>query len=446
MSDLSERRSLHSGIERRSVPFRLVDDGYTFRGTGATAEGWTLSAHAAVTGIDYQVRDKFGLFTEHLHPGSFRDTLARGADVNLLTNHDGLSLARTRSGTLRLAEDSRGLRYEADLDPANPHSQALRSAIERGDVDESSFSFKAVRETWNSDYSRRDLYAVDINKGDVSPVNYGANPATGNPGSAVSLRSEYRGASDYVGLTDAIKAKFVSDLQNAATNPTVHVAQWLHRCNQWAASTYPKGLTYGDVRWMAAQCVKELKRRDPHSTASMDGFPGPSAGSEAVGPSDQKAAYFDGEHRCQAGQAALAAAGELKEGRMLGRLGEYRGPTFVGCNCCGPCTGAGCDGSCCDSCPADTLKAAGAFLSVYNSDTSSDSMDQPSAEALALAKESLELRRRILRLKVGAEEFRAAERRLRAAREPFPGESAGEFARRRQVDAIIAKRRREVYR
>jgi hypothetical protein len=130
--------------------------------------------------------------------------------------------------------------------------------------------------------------------------------------------------------------------------------------------------------------------------------------------------------------------------RSADRLGEYRaGPTFLGCNCCGPCTGAGCDGTCCDSCPADQLKAAGAFLSVYNSDTSSESMDQPGAEALSLMRETLEIRRRVLRLKIGEQEFRAAERRVRAAREPLPGESRAAFAIRQRADAIVARLRAE---
>ena len=192
---LSERRALHAGIERRSTAvLRLVDDyGYSSRGVGApSVSGWKLSAHAAVTGVSYTVRDKFGFFTEHLHPGSFRDTLAKGADVHLLVNHAGMSLARTRSGTLTLAEDARGLAYEADLDPSNPVAQALRSAVERGDIDQSSFSFQPVREQWSADYLRRDLYQVSIDHGDVSPVNFGANSATGDPGLAATLRGERR--------------------------------------------------------------------------------------------------------------------------------------------------------------------------------------------------------------------------------------------------------------
>ena len=43
-----------------------------------------------------------GYFTETIAPGAFTSALGRGDDVVFLVNHDGLPLARTRSGTLRL--------------------------------------------------------------------------------------------------------------------------------------------------------------------------------------------------------------------------------------------------------------------------------------------------------------------------------------------------------
>ncbi len=190
MTNLSERRALHSGIERRSVPFRMAD-GYSFRGTGAAAtDGWQLAAHASITDTPYTVYDSHGPFEETIHRGAFRDTLAAGPDVCLLANHEGLSLARTRSGTLRLAEDDRGLRYDADLDPSSPNAQALRSAVQRGDISESSFAFKTTREQWSEDFMRRSIYAVDISGGDVSACNFGCNKATGEPASAVALRAQ----------------------------------------------------------------------------------------------------------------------------------------------------------------------------------------------------------------------------------------------------------------
>jgi phage head maturation protease len=52
------------------------------------------------------------------------------------------------------------------------------TAIEDGNVDEMSFAFRVTRQQWSPDYDQRDILEVDIHKGDVSVVNFGANPAT----------------------------------------------------------------------------------------------------------------------------------------------------------------------------------------------------------------------------------------------------------------------------
>lgn len=192
MTVYSQRASLHTGVERRSCAFQLVD-GYSTRGAGpATADGWELNAYASLTNCDYVVNDSFGSFTERIMPGAFRADIARGCDVVLLANHRGLSLARTRSGTLSLAEDHRGLKYSARLSPTSPDAQALRSAVERGDLTESSFSFRAVKQTWNAAYDDRTLHVVSIDKGDCGPCNFAASPATGSPDIAASFRGEAR--------------------------------------------------------------------------------------------------------------------------------------------------------------------------------------------------------------------------------------------------------------
>jgi hypothetical protein len=50
--------------------------------------------------------------------------------------------------------------------------------MRRGDVDEMSFAFRVTKNSWNSDYSERNIEAVNLHRGDVSIVSFGANPAT----------------------------------------------------------------------------------------------------------------------------------------------------------------------------------------------------------------------------------------------------------------------------
>jgi HK97 family phage prohead protease len=174
MSDLSVRSERPTTLQRRAVPFRDVQ----LRAAGAGGGELTFTGYACVTETGYEMSDWLGPFTEVVRQGAFAKTLNEGADVPFLVNHAGLTLARTKSGTMELAEDDTGLHVEARLDPGSPHVAALRSAMDRGDVDEMSFGFWITRQQWSPDFDQRDILEVSLNKGDVSVVNYGANPAT----------------------------------------------------------------------------------------------------------------------------------------------------------------------------------------------------------------------------------------------------------------------------
>lgn len=176
MPDLSARAERPTTIQRRATPFRDVE--LRAKPDGSGGEALTFSGYASVTEVGYEMSDWLGSYTEVIRAGAFKKTLSEDADVPFLVNHGGLTLARTKSGTMGLAEDDTGLHVEARLDPASPHVVALRSAMDRGDVDEMSFGFWITRQQWSPDYEQLDVIEVSLNKGDVSVVNYGANPAT----------------------------------------------------------------------------------------------------------------------------------------------------------------------------------------------------------------------------------------------------------------------------
>lgn len=170
--DLSQRAGLGGQVVRNHS-----FDGAELRSSDG-GNSLTFTGYASVFNRSYTVSDMWGPFNESVSQGAFRDSLAQGADVPFKINHEGMTLARTKSGTLILAEDSTGLHVEARLDPANPQVLALRSAMERGDIDEMSFAFRCTDEKWSEDWMHRTVTGADIHKGDVSVVNYGANPAT----------------------------------------------------------------------------------------------------------------------------------------------------------------------------------------------------------------------------------------------------------------------------
>lgn len=130
--------------------------------------------HAAV--FD-SLSEDLGGFREMIEPGAFDGVL--NDDVRALFNHDpNMILARTKSGTLRLAVTDKGLEYRFSA-PETTAGKDLMVMLKRGDVDQSSFGFRVSDDTWE----KRDGEVVRIIKSferlfDVSPVTYPAYPET----------------------------------------------------------------------------------------------------------------------------------------------------------------------------------------------------------------------------------------------------------------------------
>jgi HK97 family phage prohead protease len=119
-----------------------------------------------------------GGFVERIAPGAFGGSLSKGADVRALWNHDrNVILGRTKSGTLRLTEDARGLAFELDL-PDTQAGRDLAVLVERKDISGMSFAFRTQADNWAKVAGAwlRTLLEVDLI--DVSPVTFPAYPAT----------------------------------------------------------------------------------------------------------------------------------------------------------------------------------------------------------------------------------------------------------------------------
>ncbi|MDR6635100.1 HK97 family phage prohead protease [Phyllobacterium sp. 1468] len=68
--------------------------------------------------------------------------------VFLLHHDHGRVLGRMSNGTLKLAEDAKGLRYKLTVDPSTPDGQAVIGLVGRRDLKECSFGFGVRAETW----------------------------------------------------------------------------------------------------------------------------------------------------------------------------------------------------------------------------------------------------------------------------------------------------------
>ena len=139
-----------------------------------------VSGHAAVFN---ERADIGGLFFEQIAPGAFADAVGRD-DVVFLVNHAGLPLARTRSGTLTIRENDRGLYMESDLDADDPDVRAITTKMARGDLDKMSFAFIAEVAEWDDS---GDIPIRTIKQASLFDVSIVTNPAYS--GTDIGLRS-----------------------------------------------------------------------------------------------------------------------------------------------------------------------------------------------------------------------------------------------------------------
>jgi len=103
-------------------------------------------------------------FREVILPGTFRRSIASGADVRALVRHDASKVVgRTKAGTLKLSEDGRGL--FAEIFPADTQvGRDLVVSVERGDLDQMSFQgrFTGEREEKSGNVWTRSVTEVEL--------------------------------------------------------------------------------------------------------------------------------------------------------------------------------------------------------------------------------------------------------------------------------------------
>lgn len=123
-----------------------------------------------------QLSDDLGGWQEVIKPGAASRTLAANPDVRFLINHNAdLLLARTTSGTLSLSESESGVGVEADMADVS-YARDLAVLLERGDLNQMSFGFWVVSDSWSGNL--HEVREFDLDGGDVSAVTFPAFPQT----------------------------------------------------------------------------------------------------------------------------------------------------------------------------------------------------------------------------------------------------------------------------
>ncbi len=203
-----------NGVQRRMITeLRTAGDEFALVGYAATFNSWSKD---------------LGGFREQIGTTAFARSLRTGADVKALFNHDPNNiLGRTKSGTLQLSQDGKGLKFHCQLDKNSQYHRDLHASVKRGDIDECSFAFTvpAGGQSWTDgpdpetgkQTALRTLLDVDLI--DVSVVTYPAYNKTGVDARAVKLYASH-------GIIDAVKtlrqaaAAFVRPAFRCQTNLT----------------------------------------------------------------------------------------------------------------------------------------------------------------------------------------------------------------------------------
>lgn len=103
-----------------------------------------ISGYFAVFNSNYEICDGV---TESVAANAFDETLSN--DIRCLIDHETrLVLGRNKAGTLNLKVDSRGLWGEVKINPKDQDAMNLYERVKRGDVDQCSFGFDIMEESW----------------------------------------------------------------------------------------------------------------------------------------------------------------------------------------------------------------------------------------------------------------------------------------------------------
>ena len=118
-----------------------------------------------------------GFFDERIARGAFKKTINE-SDIRALMNHDpNYILGRNKAdpSTLALKEDRKGL-FTVINPPGTQWANDLLVSMDRGDINQMSFAFDVIKESWDNEENKRTIQEVKLY--DVSVVTYPAYPTT----------------------------------------------------------------------------------------------------------------------------------------------------------------------------------------------------------------------------------------------------------------------------
>lgn len=212
----SERfASRESGAPRGYIPSVRAAVTLEERAAAGGGTAQRFEGLASVTGQWYQMYDWYGEYDEQVQVGAFAGTLAQAdLDVPLVLDHvSSRRIARTGNqfSPLELEEvatgETTGLKVTApSLQMSDTDTAYIVEKMRLELIDEMSFRFMILAGYWSEDYTQYTISAVDIHRGDVAIVGYGANPLTSGAG----LRSKEPAPAELTASGRLLRAKLLA--------------------------------------------------------------------------------------------------------------------------------------------------------------------------------------------------------------------------------------------
>jgi Escherichia/Staphylococcus phage prohead protease len=188
----SERlASRESGAPRGWIPAVRSKVTLSERAGASGSTDVRFEGFASVTGQFYSMWDWYGEYEEQVAVGAFGATLMQSdLDVPLVLDHvSSRRIARTGNqfSPLELSEiaegDVTGLAVVApQLQMSDTDTAYIVEKMRLELIDEMSFRFMITKGRWSEDFTQYTIQEVDIHRGDVAIVGYGANPLTTGAG------------------------------------------------------------------------------------------------------------------------------------------------------------------------------------------------------------------------------------------------------------------------
>lgn len=135
--------------------------------------------YGSVFNVGYIMHDMYGPYVEWMNPHAFDPSLQLEVlQMSFLRSHEGLGLATTQHGRMRVGVDVHGLGFAASLNQAESDASELMEKLRNGSTSSQTSIGGYIEDyQWNDEYTEVEIMEWNLSRGEISVVHAGANPA-----------------------------------------------------------------------------------------------------------------------------------------------------------------------------------------------------------------------------------------------------------------------------